>query len=532
MSKILGSRALKREIPTVSGNIRTQGAGANIGAGLMDIANVAVGLAERKNTNQIAKASADMSVALIGESSALDQDPDYATHDKRFSGSVDEKLNEYAAGIANPNARNKFLESFKPKIALARERVKNKAWGKEQDFERGELITRLDTTRNAAITSGNIGEANENALALIQSHVDLGHIDADDAVKIRHSFRDDLSKGYIKSQAPEKRGELLKQPWAKKYLAPDDFASLKRDAEQELIAGKSQAQVDDYMAKEMSREDAMADIEKKYAKKPELRKAVEQRLDYDINKRDRGVEEARDELYEKYFLSVRSGKDSAGKRFTIDNVPREDLEGMSTEQQDNLFRAQANSVSKSKVPYNNSAEDNLNGLIRAREFQEARKFYRENSSSMSDAQNKKWSNVTIDGIDPENKSPFTVTQTINNKVPKYDKTRKGALNEKVTEWIYDYQEKEKKYPTDLEIDKEIDRKILEFGTTHWIWGSDPKPMFEMSEEEKTFVLDEAKDKDKKSFDDVKDHFKSLGVQPNHSQFMEVYKIISEDRRVK
>lgn len=526
MAKIPNYRTLKREIPMVSGEIQTRGAGANIGKGLMDVATVAADLEERKGANQIAKASADMSVALIGESSALDQDPDYATHDTRFAGSVDEKLNQFAATITNPNARNRFITSFKPKIALARERVKGKAWGKEQEFERGELITRLDTTRNAAIESGNIKEANENAQALIQSHIDLGHIDADAGVKIRDSFRDGLSKGYIKAQAPEERSELLKQPWAKKYLAPDDFASLRRDAEEELRIGKAQAQVDEYMGADLNRADAMDKIEKKYKKNPELRKEVESRFDYDFAKKERAIVEGRSELFDKYFLPVRSGES------LVSQIPREDLERMSPAQQNSLFSAQKSSVATSKVGFNINHEDQLNGLMATSRFQDLRKYFIENAGEMSDTQNNKWSKATIDGIVPENKSPFTITQTINNKVPGYDKVRKGALNEAVTEWIFDYQKLNKNYPDDITINKEIDRKIMEFGTTGWWMGRDVKPMFEMSEDDKAFVLKAAQEDDKKTFDDVGDDFRKQGIQPDHAQFMEAYKIISESRRAK
>lgn len=524
MSKIPDYTSLKRAIPQVSGDIDTRGIGETIAPGLMAVAGVTADIHRRKQNNQLAKANADMQVALIGESNAYDQDPDYSTFDTRFSGNMEKKLGENAAKIDDPELRNKFIQSFRPKIESSRQAVKGLAWNKERDFEQGELSTRLETLRNSAILSGGISDANEAAQALIQSHTDLGHLNADDAVKFKNSFRDDLSKGYIKAQEPEKRVEMLKEPWAKKYLAPDDFAELRRDAEEQLRIGKAQVQVDEYLSAGLERDDVMAKVEKKYSKKPELRKEIERRFDYAFAKQEKAIEEDQDQLFEKYFLPVRSGES------TVNDIPRADLERMSPAQQNSLFSAQSSSVSKSKVGFNVTAEDQLNGLLRTKQFQELRKFYRENAGSMSDSQNKAWSKVSIEGvIPPDVKSLFSATASIDAKTPGYAKERKAALKEAMNTWYQDYQESTGQIPTDDLINKQTDRMIMEFGTTGWWMGRDIKPMFEMSDDEKTFVLKTAQEEDKQSFDDAGAYFKSQGIQPDHAQFMEAYTILRDKR---
>jgi len=525
MSKIPDYTVLKREILQVSGDVDIRGAGANIGAGLMGVAKAVAGYADRKNQNDFVKAQADMTTYLVGETSAYDQDPDYKTHHEKFSGNTKAKLSEFAAGIADANTRDRFIQTFEPKIALAGEKVKDVAWGKERSFERGEAATRLETLTHAAIISGGIGDANESANALIDSSVEMGYIDSDDAVKMKSSFRDSLSKRYIQSLEPEKRGDELKK--VKKYLPPDIYAKLKRDADDELMIGQAQTQVDEYMSEDIDRDEVMSRIDKKYSNKPELREKIEKRYDYAKSKQDKAVVETQSELFDKYFLPVRSGES------TVDKIPREDLEKMSPKQQNSLYNAQSTSVSKSKVSFNVSHEDNLNGLLQTKKFQDLRKYFVENAGEMSDSQNKSWSKVSLEGVIPADvKSLFSATASLESKTPNYSKERRGVLKDSLNNWYQDYQEENKQIPTDDLINKQTDRMIMEFGTTGWLWGSDPKPVFEMTEDDKNFVLKTAQEEDKKSYNDAGEYFKSRGIQPDHAQFMEAYTILRDGRRAK
>lgn len=526
-TKIPTYTSLQRDIPQVSGAIDTRGVGQTIAPALMQIAGVTAGIHERKNKNILAKAESGMFTDLIAEQNAYDQDPDYATFDERFTGNMETKLGEHAAKISDPAMREQFMQTFRPKIAQGRVKVQDLSFGKESEFERGELATGLKTLRDAAVLSGgdDILGANDRAAELIQSNVDLGYIGADDAVKYKASFKDDVSKGYLESLPPEKRVDALKQKWAKKNLAPDDFAVLKRKAEEELRIGIAQAQVDEYLASDNDRAEVMSMIDKKYSKKPELRKEVESRFDYAFAKQEKARVEEQSGLFDQYFLPIRSGESM------VKDIPREDLERMSPTQQNSLYSAQSSSVSKSKVPFNINAEDNLNILYQSKKFHDLREYFIENASEMSDTQNNKWSKATVEGVSPEFKSPFTVTQTINNKIPNYSDSRKGELNEALTEWMYEYQSKEGYFPPDDVRDKQLDRMIMEHDTSWW-WGVGTKPVFEMSEEEKTKVLKYAREDDPDAFGDIEEYFKIRGVQPDHAQFMEAYTTLKDNRRAK
>ena len=527
MPKIPDYTQLKRDIPQVSGAIDVRGVGTTVAPALMKIAGVTAGIHERKNKNLLAKAESNMFTDLIAESNAYDQDPDYGTIEERSTGNMEAKLGEHAATITDPALRQQFIQTFRPKIAQAQVKLQGVAFGKERDFERGELTTSLETLRNAAVLSGgdDILGANDRAGALIQSHVDLGHVDADEAVKFKASFRDDVSKGYLETLEPEERVAALKQPWAKKNLAPDDYIGLRRKADEELRIGKAQTQVDEYLDSDMDRAEVMTAIDKKYSKKPELRKEVETRFDYAFSKQEKARVEEQSGLFDQYYLPVRSGESM------VADMPREDLERMSPSQQNSLYSAQSSSVSKAKVPFNINAEDNLNILYQGKRFQDLREYFIENASSMSDTQNNKWSKATVEGVSPELKSPFTVTQTINNKIPNYSDSRKADLNEALTEWMFEYQTKEGYYPPDDVRDKQLDRMIMEHDTSWW-WGVGTKPVFEMSDEEKTKVLKYAREDDPDSFKDAEEYFKIKGTQPDHGQFMEAYTTLKDNRRAK
>jgi hypothetical protein len=529
MASIPKLSTIQRTIPNPQGDINTSGAGANISQGLADVAQASSDQYRSTALNQMAKAKADMSVDTTAEATALKNDPNFSTQTERFTSTIEQKLGEHAATISDPGARQAFITQMRPQLANARAQVKSNAWAKEVDHEKAQLGTRLETLRNSAIVSGDITDANNTAKELIQSHVQLNHIGEQDAVKLQHGFRDSLSKGYIEAQPPEKQSEILKQPWAKKYLAPDEYAVMKRKADQELLVGKSQQAVDGYMASDMGRDQVMKDIGKKYAKQPELRKEVEQRYDYALNAHEKAVTEHQSSLFDQYFLPVRSGK------MIVDQIPEKDIEALSPAQQNNLFAAQQSSVSRSSPSFNVKAEDDLNNLYKEKRFPELRKYFTEHAGSMSDSQNKTWSKITVDGaVPPDVKSLFSANASIDAKVPGYSKENKGKLKAAMNTWYQNYQEMNGKVPTDDVVNKQIDRMITEYDT-NGMWPFGGKPYYQMTDQEKKKMIAEAKIESDKAggkqntFDDTTEYFKRIGIQPDAATFLDAYNKLKAQR---
>jgi len=521
MAKIGDYTQLNRKIPQVSGNIDTRGVDANIGAGLMDVAGATSDLYQRKIDNQLAKAKADMSVSLIEESNALDEDPDYATHDERFTRNIEGRLGEISSTITDPARREAFVNAFRPNIASARESVKNKAWEKEKDFEIGGLSTRLETLRNTAITSGNIAEANESALELIDSHTQLGHVNADDAVKIRNSFRDDLSKGYIESQDPEKRGELLKQPWAKKYLAPDVFAKLKRDADSELLAGKAQGIVQDMDNRGINWSDSREEISK--IKDPKLKKAARAERDYVFARRDKAVVEGRTQLKDKWYDDL-----ALGDKTVKDIQDSGEWDSMGADLQREMINAQKNSVKATAVPFNFVHHDNLYQLKVATERGDKqaglrlREYVLKNYSTMSAAQQKTWSSISIDGVIPaEVDSGLTDIQAISSKLPKTaDAEKRRVMLGSMGDWRKNYISQFGKSPTPVDRDNEIDRLFLEYDVG--FWGTDTK-FYEMEPEQARETTADMKADNPEAWKLTQNYFVNKGYIPSQQELMQVLK---------
>jgi hypothetical protein len=524
MSKIPDYTALNRSIPQVSGQIDTRGVGANIGQGLLDIAKVTSGIHQKKAEKEFSDADTEMYTHLVSSVNSFDEDDDHETMRTRFDADVTGKLGEVAAKITSPEQRNAFVNKYKKETAKYGEQVSNQAWGKKVDFEKSSLIDQLNGVRDAALRDKSpeaLSLANEKFSNAISSSRGLNYISEVEATNLQKSMRDETAKAYVGMLPLEKRLGALKQ--LKDKLPPEELKVMKDGINEELRVTKAQNQVDEYLEADMDRSAAMKDIGKKYKKDPDLRKEVEARFSYAFDKQEKAVVEEQSELFDKYFLPVRAGES------TVEDIPREDLERMSPSQQNSLFSAQSTSVSKAKTPFNIGAEDRLNSLVQERRFQEARKFFVENAGGMSDSQQKMWSKMTVDGITPDNKSLFTTTQTINNKVPGYSKDRKAELSEAVTEWHLDYQEKEGFAPDDKTRNEQIDRLIMQYDT-NWLYGVGTKPVFEMSEKEKKGILANAKEEDPDTFNDVTEYFKAMNIQPDHAQYMEAYTLMRDKRR--
>jgi len=525
MPKIPDYTQLSRATPQVSGNIDTRGAGANISQGLLDVAQVTSQIHQNKMDEEVSIADAEMYTNLISSANSFDEDDDYETMRQRFDGDVTGKLGEVAAKITDPKRRANFVNKYKKDIARQGEQVSNQAWGKKVDFKKAELMTNLDNIRDAALRDPDptaLGGANQRYTNSIKSARALNYINEAEGAALLKSMRDDTAKAHVSMLPVEKRMWALKQ--LKNQLPPDQYVALKNATEEELRIGKAQTQVDEYMGAGIDRKQVMEKIDKKYSKDPELRADIEQRYDYAKNKQDRAVIEDQSELFDQYFLPVRMGES------TINDIPREDLERMSPSQQNSLMSAQSSSVAKNKTPFNIRAEDDLNTLYQTKKFQDLRDYFISNAGSLSDSQQKQWSKISVDGVTPENKSLFTITQTINNKAPGYSKERKAKLSESVAEWFMDKQEKDGFPPTNEERDKHIDNALMEQDTSWW-WGG-TKPIFEMDEQEKTDMLDLAKEDDPDAFNDISQYFMDNGINPDHAQFMQAYKTLKDQRSAK
>ena len=456
MPKIPDYTQLKRDIPQVSGDIDVRGVGANVGAGLMDVAKVTAGIHERKNKNLLAKAESNMFTDLIAESNAYDQDPEYGTIDERFTGNIETKLGEHAATITDPALREQFIQTFRPKIAQSRVKVQDIAFGKERDFERGELTTSLETLRNAAVLSGgdDILGANDRAGALIQSHVDLGHVDADEAVKFKASFRDDVSKGYLETLEPEERVAALKQPWAKKNLAPDDYAVLRKAAENDLRLGRVQSIVQEGLDLDLDDKQMVEHVKKK-AKTPLDLEAALARADKAIARRDRAELDERSEITSD-LIDMQRGDKMPLEQYKLEKP--DEWDKLSTSEKRAAYAADENRAKGKTIGYNAPAD-----LLLSDEYRKnpdvAREWFNQNYGTLSDSQQKSWVDVFKKGMTPvlESRTSAVAFAKIRADSLDLDKQQKAGLLEDVYNWHSGLE----KMPSQSDVNKFVDDRFEE-----------------------------------------------------------------------
>jgi len=531
-----------RRIPQASAPVSTSTGGELIARGLSDVADVAYKIGQKEARYQSSAAEAQLIVDLTNKEIELDE-ADYDDtlgsqgYVDQFSEAASDIVGRHAESISDPEYRSRFLNQSNITKLKARERVRDTMFRKESAFRVGKAAETLTSLRDSAVASGQIGDSYLAAGNLLQSLSDNGYIDEVKRSAMLQTYKDDVAVGRLDFIAPEERmGELKK---IKKFMHPDTYAKYLRQAEDDLITYESQSQVDDFMdAYDDSdatlgelRDAGMTAIENKYGDKPKkakLRAAAEKRLDYEINKRSKAELEHSVSIFDKYDLQITTGETATGEPFDYSMIPREELNDMTPKMRQSLRAIQSNRVAPVKVPWNQPMEDDLTVLLNQKNYQEIVRITAESAGVIEKAQLKKWRKVGIDGLYPDApKSAFTVQQTVFNKLPGLTREQRAPDNDVINQWIFDYQEREHREPTDIEIDNRVDTLIKEYDTSWW-WGG-AKPVFKMDEEEMQDAVVLMKEDEPEVYDDTIEFFKRTGRQPDMPEFMEKMQLLKEIR---
>ncbi len=521
MSTIPDYRQLKRDIPQARGDIDTRGVGANIGKSLLAVADVTSDVYRARIEKETSDADAEMYTHLVGSANSFDEDDDHDTMRNRFDTDATGKLGEVAAKITDANQRNAFVNKYKKEIASRGEQVSNQAWSKKVDFEKANLFDRLNNIRDTSLrdkSPDGLARANELFTKSINSARELNYIDEATGAKLHKQMQDDTAKAYVTMLPLEKRLGALKL--LKKRLPPDDLAALKKGIEDELIINQSQDQADEYLDSDMNRAEVMKAIDKKFSKKPELRKATEARYDYIAQKRKIAITEQRTELKDKWYGDI-----ALGDKTIADIKAEGEWDVMGADVQRTMIAAQKTSVSSTKVPFNVDHHDHLYQLKIASDRGnkdagiEMREYVLKNFSTMSTKQQEDWSSASIDGlIPPEVDSGLTDIQTISAKLPATsDAEKRRVMLGDMGEWRKNYIADYGKNPSSEDRDKQIDRMFLEYDAG-WRWTQ--KPFYEMPVEERRKVLSDMREENPKEWARAKKFYEDKGVLPRPEELMQ------------
>lgn len=522
MPKIPDYTQLRRDVTQARAGVDTRGVGANIGEGLMNVAQVTSEIHQNKMDEEVSGADVEMYTHLVGAVNSFDEDDEFDTMRQRFDGDVTGKLGEVASKISDPSRREKFVNKYKKDIASYGEQVSNQAWGKKVDFKKSELLTNLDNIRNSALNDADptaLGKANEMYMSQIGSARKLNYISETEGASLIKRMRDDTAKAHVQMLPVEERLAALKQ--LKGQLPPDELVALKNATNDELRIGKAQDIVQGMEERGIDWADSRQEIKK--IKNPDLRKEVEARRDYAFARRDRAVTEGRTELKDKWFDEL-----ALGESRVEDIKAAGEWDAMGADLQREMITAQKRSVQSTSIPFSFAHHDNLYQLkVQAERGDKnaalkLREYVLSNYSSMSPAQQKTWSSVSIDGfVPPEVDSGLSDIQAISARLPKNsDSEKRRVMLGEMGKWREGFITRFGKEPTTADRENEIDRIFLEYDKG--FFGIDT-PFYDMTEDERIETTSDMIEKNPEAWRMTQEFFVKQGYIPSRQEKMQVLK---------
>ncbi|MGE4077405.1 MAG: hypothetical protein AB7F22_17755 [Reyranella sp.] len=146
-----------RRIPRTAGGIVRDRSGEMIGAALEDAGDTLMRVQEREREAdsrlEIAQAKRDVLIADSEITSALDSDPDWASHDKKYSDAMAKARESAAQRITDGNARELFMVDTDLTVARGRESVRNRARNIEVSSGRKAVASDIDALVDGALRS-------------------------------------------------------------------------------------------------------------------------------------------------------------------------------------------------------------------------------------------------------------------------------------------------------------------------------------------------------------------------------------------
>ena len=213
--------------------------GADIAAGLNDLATAGFQIAERQDRLAYAKSKSGLLMEDLRVRAELENDQDWETYEQRYRDRM-KKARETASGqIRDPMDRAAFEQDSDFDIERGALAVRGLAKAKEVDTGRATTSSILETNRTAALETKDAG----TRTALIQSTSDAlrgarekGYISAQEEEGQWKRWTADYGEGFLKVQTLPKRIDMLSNPKGTPadFVAPDRRAVLLKAAKNEL----------------------------------------------------------------------------------------------------------------------------------------------------------------------------------------------------------------------------------------------------------------------------------------------------------
>lgn len=433
------------------------------------LAEAARDILDQRTQYQVAQAEAEFLTLKAKQDTAYDQDDDYNTIPERYSESLESGLENVADLIQHPTARQAFLQQAQVTVERGRQRIKQVAFQKERDYQRGYIAERLTGLREAGLT-GDPTVSFETARTLLDGAVGLGYYSEEEKAQVLQRWRDDMLVGRVEMMPPEERVTALSQPWAEK-IPSDVRAKLLREAEGDQRKATAITTVDSYFDQDLDFNGALAQI--RQIEDPKLREEVERRYTNEFNRVQVAKAQEQDELHHTYYSRVREGE------ITIDDIPEEDFERMSQPVQQSLYAAE-NQYSAGRsggAPQHSdlSVLDTLYQYKAAEDWVGLREYFRANAHKLDPTDAKYWSETSVNGVmSPETEYALTAFQNLDSQLavalgPDAESGelsyRNKLMRQQYKSWFENYKAmNEGKAPTEAEQQQWIDSQFVEMAT--------------------------------------------------------------------
>lgn len=508
MATIPNVADIQRRVPTGSQPIATiRNAGAigdgasSVGSGLSAAAQAAENYQDKRTVREVTTANTGFTLDEFEIGNSFDQDEDYGTMVDRYNKAVGDKIGERANTIGDARERASFMERAALRGAEGSERIKDKAFGVETDFERAKTVTNLEGLREMVI-KGNGAEAIEAAEQEIQSAMSLNYIGEEEGTLMLEKFKQDSSIAWIESLPPEQRVEQLNSEMADN-LPSDARAKLLRAAETANVASTAEGIVQSYF------DDETYDRERMIT---ESDKITDEKVQSEVRRRyaNRLADEAaatlkqESEMYDAYHLpiSMADTNPATEKPWKVADIPREDLNNMSPAQRNNLFAAEGLTAGRRTKRSNPEVIDQLNILNETQQWGDLRQYFIDNSNDLTASDFDTWSQRSVDGVVPDSyDSLFTELETMKSKITRsgltgndYNNAR-AAITDDLTVWHHRVWKETDKSPTDKMVESKIDNLLIDVVTDYGVLWNSTKRMYEMSDSDLSGALTEAQEED-------------------------------------
>lgn len=412
---------------------------------------------DKRDQYELADAKTKFSILSHQQNNAYDQDDEYETIPQRWDENMSKGVDEIAAKISNPEARNFFMMEARERVEASRPRISQVAFSKERDVKRADMNTTLNGLRE--IVLGKDEEAAriaiEDAKNLYSAAAERGYVDHEEGVKTIQAWKQDAAVGRIRMLAPEDRAKVLKDPLVTANIQSDQLAELQRETDDAVLDQQADGIVSN-LGFGFSRMQAYKVSSK--IKDTKLKKKVEGRIKDVLGQQQAAEREQMEDYHQKWFAPTVLGEKEL-------NTKDPEFMALDADLQASLIKV--NQTRNTPKEHTNPAlYETLITLERNKDWKTLRetvnKAIEDNQMSSSDIA--KYMRISIEGDIPEEwESKFSLDQQIAGKLSQFgdhftadDKIRvRGFVND----WHRDQVEN-----GNIVTDEQLTKKIKEFTT--------------------------------------------------------------------